>query len=652
MRILHNQPISRKIQIVTLVACSTALCLMAIALIGFQLITFRSNFLHDVSAVSSMIAHHSTGAISFNDTAMGNEMLKSLEFKPHIIYAEIQKSDQQLFARYGARHPSLQLRAEGASFQGGYLVYGKKIVFDRETLGTVYLVSDYSREFNRILFIYLSTLVIVLGLSIGGAIAISSKLQRVVADPILNLAKTARSIADQRDYSVRAEKLENDEIGLFTDTFNTMLERIEDQDRQLRSSRHKVQSLLHSIEGIVLELDPGTLRILFVSEQAERISGLPLSQWREEGIFLDRIHAADRSKVIGDFASAAKSGRPFSAEFRFDSSIHGELWFRSSTTLIREEGAAAVFRTILIDVTDRKRAERELQELHQQLMQTSRQAGMAEIATGVLHNVGNVLNSVNVSATLIADYQRKTPVPLLSQVGGLLKSHDGKLGRFFEQDPRGRLLPQFIVDLADQASANDQKITSEIEQLVKNVGHIRDIVSRQQSYARVGGVIESIDLEPLVEDALQICFGSLVKHKIEIVRDFQAAPPVRSDKHKVLQIIVNLLSNAKHALAESDEKRMTLAIRANGDRVRLSVTDTGIGISAENIVKIFSHGFTTKRDGHGFGLHSGANAARELGGSLNAASDGHGKGATFTLDLPISKNGDSTLLKQLAASSN
>ena len=116
------------------------------------------------------------------------------------------------------------------------------------------------------------------------------------------------------------------------------------------------------------------------------------------------------------------------------------------------------------------------------------------------------------------------------------------------------------------------------------------------------------------------------------------------DKHKVLQILVNLISNAKYALSDSDakERQLTIAIsrqpsRASSDDgfAEVSITDNGIGIARENLIRIFGHGFTTKKNGHGFGLHSGALAAKEMGGSLSVQSAGPGKGATFTLSLPL-----------------
>jgi signal transduction histidine kinase len=105
----------------------------------------------------------------------------------------------------------------------------------------------------------------------------------------------------------------------------------------------------------------------------------------------------------------------------------------------------------------------------------------------------------------------------------------------------------------------------------------------------------------------------------------------------VLQILVNLISNATRAMeAVTDRpRRLTLRLQASGASLRVCVRDDGEGISPENLTRIFAHGFTTRKTGHGFGLHSCALAARQMGGILTAQSEGPGKGATFTLEFPV-----------------
>jgi signal transduction histidine kinase len=158
----------------------------------------------------------------------------------------------------------------------------------------------------------------------------------------------------------------------------------------------------------------------------------------------------------------------------------------------------------------------------------------------------------------------------------------------------------------------------------------------QQTYAKRCGVAESVTVASLVDDCIRMNIGALSRHGVALVREIEDMPPILADRHKVLQVLVNLLRNAKNACQESERSDKTVCIRVTtlGERVRFAVIDNGVGIPAENMDRLFTHGFTTRASGHGFGLHSGALAARELEGSLTAFSEGSGCGATFILELP------------------
>jgi signal transduction histidine kinase len=280
----------------------------------------------------------------------------------------------------------------------------------------------------------------------------------------------------------------------------------------------------------------------------------------------------------------------------------------------------------------------ELENIHKQLVEASRLGGMAEIATNVLHNVGNVLNSVNVSASLIVDSVKKSKTSSLAKVVRLLQEHRPDLGTFITSDPRGKQVPDYLAELSEYLLADQMATLREMESLRGNIEHINEIVAMQQRYATVSGVKEIVDITDLLEDSLRINGGALSRHKVAVIRQFENVPPMNIEKHKILQVLVNLVRNAEYACRESDraDKRLTLRV-ANGDgRVKISVIDNGIGIPPENLTRIFNHGFTTRKDGHGFGLHSGALAAKEMGGSLTVHSDGSGRGAAFTLELPVS----------------
>lgn len=354
---------------------------------------------------------------------------------------------------------------------------------------------------------------------------------------------------------------------------------------------------------------------------------------------LQFVHPDDRDFFDSAFRQAVIYGKPFSFEQRIIRRDGTERVLHQRGDVVRgEDGRVTEVFGTAQDITERKQAEEALEKVHRELLEVSRRAGMAEVATGVLHNVGNVLNSVNVSALLITDRLSKSRVAHVTSVAQLLRDHSTNLGQFFTTDSRGQQLPAFVGNLAERLSHEQAQLLHEAETLSRNIAHIKDIVAVQQNYAKVSGVTELLPVVALVEDALEMNGAAFERHSVIVRREYSEVPPVRVDKHKVLQILINVLSNAKYAVSESSQrdKRITIRVGANGDaRVKVAITDNGIGIAPENVARIFAHGFTTKRNGHGFGLHSAALAAKEMGGSLSAESPGLGLGATFVLELPL-----------------
>jgi signal transduction histidine kinase len=263
---------------------------------------------------------------------------------------------------------------------------------------------------------------------------------------------------------------------------------------------------------------------------------------------------------------------------------------------------------------------------------------MAEVATGVLHNVGNVLNSVNISAAMIAQKIRNSKSANLAKVADMLRQRNGDLAQFLTQDEKGRQLPGYLEGLSKYLDTEKEYILEELHSLASNIDHIKEIVTMQQANAKLAGVVELTPVAALVEDALKINQAAFQRHDVHLTRQFDEVPPITVDRHKVLQILVNLFNNAKYACDEGvkAEKLVNVQIkRAGENRVQIVVSDNGMGISPDNLTRIFAHGFTTRKNGHGFGLHSGALAAKELGGELTAHSEGRGEGAAFILELPI-----------------
>ncbi|SCW43975.1 MULTISPECIES: sensor histidine kinase [unclassified Pseudomonas] len=280
----------------------------------------------------------------------------------------------------------------------------------------------------------------------------------------------------------------------------------------------------------------------------------------------------------------------------------------------------------------------ELREAQAELVTTARRAGMAEIATNVLHNVGNVLNSVNVSAQVLYEKVHTSKGPGVAKVAQLMKEHPDDLGDFISSDPKGRALPDYLDKLADALAVEQQGMIAELAQLTRRIDHIKEIVATQQSYAGNASVLEPGSLRELVEDVVRICDVSLARHHITLIKEFSDIPQMPLDKHRVLQILVNLINNAKQALDAGVNRPPQIILRlkvVDDRRVWVEVQDNGEGIAQDNLARVFEHGFTTRVDGHGFGLHSCILAAHEMGGDLTAQSAGPGQGALFILELPL-----------------
>ncbi|GKS65137.1 hypothetical protein YTPLAS72_24410 [Nitrospira sp.] len=293
-----------------------------------------------------------------------------------------------------------------------------------------------------------------------------------------------------------------------------------------------------------------------------------------------------------------------------------------------------------VEMDQRKKAEAEKEKLYQQLMNASRQAGMADVASSVLHNVGNVLNSINVSTDTLLKTLKKPMVGDVCRIASMFHEHQDNLQEFLTADPKGKQIPSYLGLVAESLSGSHQAIQGELDSLVKKVDHIKQVIMSQQDIARAGNIREPASSEDLMEQALLMALPEPDKYHIHIVREYHPVPTIMTDRHQVLQVLVNLITNAKNAMVEHTDsaRRLTLRIGVFSDRhsfARFEVMDTGGGIKPENLSRLFTQGFTTRKAGHGLGLHSAAIGAKNLGGALHAQSAGEGQGATFTLDLPL-----------------
>jgi len=287
---------------------------------------------------------------------------------------------------------------------------------------------------------------------------------------------------------------------------------------------------------------------------------------------------------------------------------------------------------------------RELRDAQSQLLETARSAGMAEVATNVLHNVGNVLTSAIVNVQVMNQTLGSSRIGRLNKLSTLFEEHRGTLADFLTRDPRGSRVPEYLSALSAELSQEHATLQEGMSAMSKHIEHIRAIVQLQQTYARSTLLTEECELAPLIEDALSIQMPALKRHNINVVRALGSACRVRVDKHKLLQILINLISNAKNAMAAlpQGDRNLHVRLEVQGDKARIHVVDNGVGIAPGVRERLFTQGFTTRESGHGLGLHSSALAARMLGGRLTLESEGPGRGATATLELPLTEESSRT----------
>lgn len=404
----------------------------------------------------------------------------------------------------------------------------------------------------------------------------------------------------------------------------------------LRASEYFYQSLVQSLPQIIVRKDTEG-RYTYANAAFAELVNLPLTAiiGRQDA---EIYPPAKAEKLRADDLRAMATR----LTLEFETVIHRDhqparYLHVKKVPLYDPSGQAIGVQILFWDTTTFREIEEKLKQAQREIVETSRLAGIAEMATGILHNLGNALNSVNTTAGATTARIRNSRVASLAKVSCLLAEHHDALPEFLTQDPRGRQLPSYLAQLGEHLLTERDEILADLRSLQESIDHIKELVASQQQHARATGVTEIVPAAELIEYALRISEASLKRHHIDIVREFTPAPPVTVERQKALQIIGNLIANARDALDATTrpDKRLAIGVRPAADgRVQVYVTDNGIGIAPDCLTRIFRFGFTTKKDGHGFGLHSSALAAREMGGALRAQSEGPGQGSTFVLELP------------------
>jgi len=347
------------------------------------------------------------------------------------------------------------------------------------------------------------------------------------------------------------------------------------------------------------------------------------------------VHPEDRGDV------RANAGRPGVARaarnlrFRIVRPDGTVRYVQSIASTVQQPGSADRIMGVALDVTDRVEAERKEQGQQQRLRESSHLAGMAEVARGVLHSVGNVANSLGITNATIRRNLKALRLEQLNQAVNLVHLNRTTLATFLNDDERGRHLPEYLPALSEKIRSDVHAVLAELDTTDALLGHLHDIVSAQHLRAHIGGLRERVNLTELIDAALRAAF--MDSPGIEVVRRYEDLPHLTTDRHKLTLILVNLFNNARDAVLATDtgSGRILVHLVREADHAVIIVEDSGIGMSAEVLSRLWRFGFTTKSNGQGFDLHNSANAASEIGATITAHSNGPNEGSRFVVRLPI-----------------
>lgn len=381
--------------------------------------------------------------------------------------------------------------------------------------------------------------------------------------------------------------------------------------------------------------------LITMSKELYRIYGLnPSEPAPSIKGFMERIHEENRKAIKELMEKAFSQGQEYEYEFQMKHSDGKYRWYHVIGRPTSLQKPIMALTGIVMDITKRKIAEEQIADLHAQLVTSARLAGMADIASSTLHNVGNVLNSANVSVEFLKGRNFQSDIREIEDVRELLKTNLLRLPEYLQTDPRGKFVPEYLIELLKDVKHNYETFSTELENLSKSLSHIKDIILTQSDMSRASGINEKVFMPEILDTALDMTATNFDKYDIHLHKDYQESSFILIDRIKLLQILVNLIRNAKEALMEAsynNDKKLEILLAEDSSKkniIIIKVKDNGVGIPKKNLNKIFSLGFTTKTEGHGLGLHMSAISARELGGVLSVESKGVANGATFTLTLP------------------
>ncbi|GEP45584.1 PAS domain-containing sensor histidine kinase [Brevifollis gellanilyticus] len=427
--------------------------------------------------------------------------------------------------------------------------------------------------------------------------------------------------------------------------FTSLLQRSQQREQHmssmaatLRFEEAQLSLLVSAISGVLWQRSPHMWNYISLSPQSEGFLGYKHEEWMSgTQFFRDRVHPQDLPNLLTAWKNSLTKVKRFQIEFRFQKKDGSYAMLCENGVALPDANGHLTMCGVLKDVSQRHAQEDMQMRAHRQQVEAAHEAGKAEIAKSVLHNIGNVLTSLNVSAKLHVEKLASSRGANLGKAARLLRENEANMAKFIKESPQGRRLPAYLISVSEHLAEESRQLYIDAIGMVQHIEHMKDVIALQQVHGRASQMEEAVDLANLFEQSLALEGDVLRDHDIQITRNFADMPPVMLPKNLMLQVLVNLISNARHAVSATGvrERHITMTISQPQTGVAaLTVQDSGCGISRNNLQRIFTHGFTTRKEGNGFGLHHAALLVEEIGGKLSAWSEGEGNGASFTLEFP------------------
>lgn len=448
-------------------------------------------------------------------------------------------------------------------------------------------------------------------------------------------------------------------------------------NEDLRDKKEFVESILDSLQanicivnrdGVIVEVNHEWDRFRLGNGGKRANAGVGANYFE----MCQKVQGEGRKAAISIFKSIKRVVEGELPSFDEEYAAHTESetkWYQIRVTPLRTEhfqGGVIAH----IDVTERREAQESRERVYRELIESYQQAGKASSTVGALHNIGNGLNSINVSTNLLIERCRESASRRLGRAAKIIEENQDDLAEFLTTDPQGQQFPQFLRQLFVSIDRERDVCLEELDSLGRHVKNVTKIVAVQHEFLRGASTIEEIDVRSVVDDAIGTIQGSFERSGINVIREFSDVSRVKTCKEKLMQAVSNLTINALQAIRDhlGDEPTLTVRVLSTtvseddseeGDfdaqekqsdkqsGLRIEIEDTGVGISIDMLERIFEHGFSTREDSRGLGLPAAKNAINELGGLLSVTSSGPHRGAKFVIELP--SEGQKKCYKKLLA---